>query len=99
MILHVFHMHVFILTFMILAFFKGFCYEIQIGAITSSFEKNIIKCDQMRKVKLVPCNVEGMAQPIHSRMNRCIVNTLRPRQDGGHFPDDIFKRIFLYENV
>ena len=28
-----------------------------------------------------------------------ILNTLRPRQDGRHFPDDIFKRIFLNENV
>ena len=27
------------------------------------------------------------------------VNTLRPRQNGRHFPDDIFKRIFLNENV
>ena len=27
------------------------------------------------------------------------VNTLRPRQDGHHFPDDIFKYIFLNENV
>ena len=26
-------------------------------------------------------------------------NTLRPRQDGLHFPDDIFKWIFLNENV
>ena len=26
------------------------------------------------------------------------VNTLRPRQDGHHFPDDIFKCIFLNEN-
>ena len=26
-------------------------------------------------------------------------NTLRPRQDGRHFPDDIFKCIFLNENV
>ena len=26
-------------------------------------------------------------------------NTLRPRQDGRHFPDDIFKWIFLNENV
>ena len=26
-------------------------------------------------------------------------NTLRPRQDGRHFPDDIFKRIFLNENI
>ena len=28
-----------------------------------------------------------------------IVNTLRPRQNGRHFPDDIFKCIFLNENV
>ena len=27
------------------------------------------------------------------------LNTLRPRQDGRHFPDNIFKRIFLNENV
>ena len=26
-------------------------------------------------------------------------NTLRPRQDGRHFPDDTFKRIFVNENV
>ena len=26
-------------------------------------------------------------------------NTLRPKQNGRHFPDDIFKRIFLNENV
>ena len=26
-------------------------------------------------------------------------NTLRPRQDGRHFPDDVFKCIFLNENV
>ena len=27
------------------------------------------------------------------------VNTLRPRQNGRHFPDDVFKCIFLNENV
>ena len=27
------------------------------------------------------------------------INTLRPRQNGGHFADDIFKRIFFDENV
>ena len=27
------------------------------------------------------------------------VNTLRPRQNGRHFADDIFKRIFLNENI
>ena len=28
-----------------------------------------------------------------------LINTLRPRQDGRHFSDDIFKSIFLNENV
>ena len=28
-----------------------------------------------------------------------VINTLRPRQNGRHFPDDIFKCIFLNENV
>ena len=28
-----------------------------------------------------------------------VFNTLRPRQDGRHFADDIFKRIFFNENV
>ena len=28
-----------------------------------------------------------------------IFNTLRSRQDGQHFPDDTFKRIFFNENV
>ena len=27
------------------------------------------------------------------------LNTLRPRQNGRHFPDDTFKRIFLNENI
>ena len=27
------------------------------------------------------------------------INTLRPRQNGRHFPSDIFKCIFLFENV
>ena len=30
---------------------------------------------------------------------KIMINTLRPRQNGHHFPDDIFKRIFLNENV
>ena len=29
----------------------------------------------------------------------CYFNTLRPRQNGRHFPDDIFKSIFLNKNI
>ena len=29
----------------------------------------------------------------------CVINTLRPRQNGRHFTDDIFKCIFLNENT
>ena len=32
-------------------------------------------------------------------LNWWIINTLRPRQNGRHFPDDTFNRIFLKENV
>ena len=31
--------------------------------------------------------------------NYCSLNTLRPRQNGRHFADDIFKCIFLNENI
>ena len=34
-----------------------------------------------------------------SENNHFAINTLRPRQNGRHFPDDIFKRIFLNQNV
>ena len=35
---------------------------------------------------------------IISRLHTTPVNTSRPRQNGRHFPDDIFKWIFLNEN-
>ena len=30
---------------------------------------------------------------------RMFFNTLRPKQNGRHFPDDILKRVFLKESV
>ena len=41
------------------------------------------------------------ACPCHDVIIRCAgsFNTLRPRQNGRHFADDIFKYIFLNENV
>ena len=36
---------------------------------------------------------------LHLRLLSWCLNTLRPRQNGRHFADDIFKCIFLNENV
>ena len=41
-----------------------------------------------------PCNEHGSIW-----LGIFLLNTLRPRQNGRHFPDDIFKWIFLRENV
>ena len=40
---------------------------------------------------------KSISMNIHEKT--CNVNTLRPRQNGRHFPDYIFKCIFLNENV
>ena len=36
---------------------------------------------------------------IHFELGVTLVNSLRPGQDGSHFPDDTFKCIFLNEYV
>ena len=41
-----------------------------------------------------PCTDTGVISS-----GRRILNTLRPRQNGRHFADDTFKRIFMNENV
>ena len=43
-------------------------------------------------------SVTGTSQYYHHNVNAC-VNSLGPRQNGRHFPDDIFKCIFFNENV
>ena len=51
------------------------------------------------------CEVESIRSPQlgwgipKDWLYRAGLNTLRPRQDGRHFPDEIFKSIFLNENV
>ena len=40
-----------------------------------------------------------ICQWVLRKMGQYWVNTLRPRQEGRHFADDTFKRIFLNENV
>ena len=44
----------------------------------------------LHRLHVISCHVCSRVQ---------CVNTLRTRQDGRHFPDDIFKCIFLNENV
>ena len=41
----------------------------------------------------------GALRSIFPKFGQVVVNTLRPRQNGRHFPDDIFKWIFLNEDV
>ena len=51
---------------------------------------------QIQGVILV--NVNVIIHPCFN-LNYCLVNTWGPRQNGRHFADDTFKRIFLKENV
>ena len=54
---------------------------------------------QNNKRSLGNCIVHGTKLSyINGPVHDCI-NTLRPRQNSRHFPDDIFKCIFLNENV
>ena len=50
-----------------------------------------------RFLKRWPFNIEGSSPYQATKLTKFI--TLRPRQNGRHFPDDIFKWIFLNENV
>ena len=50
--------------------------------------------------RLQSCSAPLFATPNREPLTRkTFINTLRPRQNGRHFPDDIFKCIFLNENV
>ena len=55
--------------------------------------------------KRLNCNVLAMelhhfcTKPLYWMFSVKFLKTLRPRQHGRHFADDIFKRIFLNENV
>ena len=54
-----------------------------------------LKCAQINKtykvLHFLYLNIE-ITKAVH-------LNTLRPRQNGFHFADDIFKRIFMHENI
>ena len=46
------------------------------------------------------CDILAFVRPlIYSTKRNSTVNSLRPRQYGRHFPDDILKCIFLNENI
>ena len=54
------------------------------------------------KLRLCSPNSEAwliLAIRTHEVSELQVFNTLRPRQDGRHFPDDILKYIFLNESV
>ena len=50
------------------------------------------------RVHLGPVSARWTSWWPHESGPHCI-NTLRPKQNGHHFPDDIFKCIFLNENI
>ena len=43
--------------------------------------------------------MEWFAQDMLKNVQRLTINTLRPRRNEQYFADDIFKRIFVNENV
>ena len=47
----------------------------------------------------VTCPQSALIHQWNTIPQGCTINTLRPRQNGRYFPDDIFKCIFLKENV
>ena len=49
--------------------------------------------------KLDPCFGAVQSVVLHKIFGGVFFNTLRPRQNGRHFPDDILKCIFLNESV
>ena len=50
---------------------------------------------------LLPGNTKPLPETmlVYHPWDPLVFNTLRPRQNGRHFPDDIYKCIFLNENV
>ena len=75
-----------------------------IGIFQNDFQRNQrAKCRQHGDIAVKLCN--WIQQYLKYRSNwsdtnvYSWINTLRPRQNGRHFPDDIFKWIFKNENT
>ena len=74
--------------------------EILIKIRTFSFTKMRLKMSYVKWRPLCPREDELMYhQHINLHPVVCGLNTLRPRQDGRYFADDVLKCIFLNENV
>ena len=61
--------------------------------LLSNMRNNLLQLIHMRA-----CIVDSIKYVLMLAPHPCL-NPLRPRQNGGHFPDDIIKCIFLNENV
>ena len=57
--------------------------------------KHVITCVW----SICPINTRLNGPTFHHMYGKMVHNTLRPRQHGRHFPDDIFRCIFLNENI
>ena len=85
--------------------------DISIEIITFSFKKMRLKVSSAKWRPFCPgLNVLSWNQLFRKFPNKqpvykwtaepgATINTLKPRQNGLHFADDIFKRIFLNENI
>ena len=81
----------------------GLVWEVPRLGITHGFPAEVMKPDDYRMLNGmllqsgVCLHVSGHGDILPSSIDA--INTLRPRQKGCHFPDDIFKWILLNENV
>ena len=77
--------------------FHGCCHSFKSSKIT------VANATVVSKPKLHPNHririVADAKFGIHANTRRLVINTLRPRQNGRHFPDKIFKCIFLNEDA
>ena len=67
---------------------------------TCSFVQYLKVCGQALHYRICgPVNTYQLLMKMQCHESVVIINTLRPRQNGRHFADDILKCIFLNENV
>ena len=74
---------------------------VAVSSSLSVHQSNYIDIKEMIEMEIYTRSMVSVAMRLHTRYKSsfCAVNTLRPRQIGRHFADDIFKCIFFIENV